>query len=187
MKEKLRKTGRKAVRKGFTLVELLIVVVIIGILSALFFVGVKNFTSSAKSDTVLDAVNKMTKGAKMFLADTEYFPDAVSELWKNDDGSGNTIPNWNGPYLEPPGGDTTLTSYPLFGGTVTGQIVCTEGGAGTGKLEIEFTGDGLAPKLANEVVNKLGSGIATYDQTNNKLTILVTKAEAVSGQHIYCK
>jgi len=173
-------------RKGFTLVELLIVVVVLSILAGMVFVGVKNFTSSAKADAFLDAVNKISKGVKMFATDTEYYPDSVQELWKNDDGSGNPISNWKGPYLEPPGGDVTLTNYPLLGGSVTGQIVCTEGGTGTGKIELEFTGDGLAPKLAKEVVDKLGS-IATFDSTNNKLTILLTKAEAVSGQYIYCK
>jgi len=181
----MRGRTKKLFRKGFTLPELLIVVVVLAILAAIAVTAVKNFSSSAKADAVMDAYNKISKAANMFATDTEYYPDAVAELWKNDDGNGNPIPNWKGPYLTPPGGNTNLTTYPVEG--LQAQIVCTEGGPGTGEVHVEITGDGLAPKLANEVVDKLGSDIASYDSANNKLTLVVTKAEAVSGQHIYCK
>jgi len=174
-------------RKGFTLVELLIVVLVIAIIASIALIGYRNFTSSAKADSVLSVYNKVAKAAKMYSSDTDYYPASVQRFWKNDDGSGNPIPNWKGPYLEPPGGDTTLTNLPVPGiGQLTAQIICTGGGVGTGKVVLEFTGDGLTPKLANEVTAKLGS-IATYDSTNNKLDITITKAEAVEGQHIYCK
>ena len=61
----------RKVRKGFTLVELLIVIVIIGILAAAMLLASSSATDNAEASNVINDLRSMKTAAMMLYADTK--------------------------------------------------------------------------------------------------------------------
>lgn len=84
---------RKSI-SGFTIVELLIVVVIIGILAAIVVVAYNGITNQAKNSKTLSAVNSWAKAIQLYRVETGSFPSSNSCL-----GASSTYPDTgDGPY-----------------------------------------------------------------------------------------
>ena len=66
--------------KGFTLVELLIVVVIIGILAGMMMLSTGSATSKAEATKIVSNLRNMKAAAIMVYADTNTWPTAVASL-----------------------------------------------------------------------------------------------------------
>lgn len=67
-------------RKGFTLVEVLIVVIIIGILAA---IGIPQFAASiekAKGGEARAGLGHIQTGEKVYFAENEYYTNSLSDL-----------------------------------------------------------------------------------------------------------
>lgn len=83
---------------GFTLVELLVVLAIIGMLAGLVGPKVLNALSGAKSDTALVQIRDFEQALEIYMLDTGSFPSSDQGLEalvvKPSDVAG-----WNGPYL----------------------------------------------------------------------------------------
>ncbi len=162
-------------RKGFTLVELLVVLVIVSILSYALWRVYSNHVNNARATEIANEVSKLQTALTLFNSQTGYYPDSIQELWKNDDGSGNPIPGWSGPYIQPT--DPNATSLKSgSGATITVSCDSTNGEA------VVFTN---VPQKVAEIYdekfdnNDLTSGAATYDDKNHVLKIMV-KEGAVS-------
>ena len=65
----------KRIESGFTIVELLVVIVVIGILSAIGVVAFRNIQERAYSARVISAVDSYGKGLKMYHITNGRFPD----------------------------------------------------------------------------------------------------------------
>lgn len=85
-------------RGGFTLLELLIVLAIMGLLMAVVTPQVMNMFSGAKSDTAALQVETITTALNYYQLDTGSYPDmkqGLEGLWKAPDG----VQKWRGPYV----------------------------------------------------------------------------------------
>ena len=63
-------------RKGFTLIELMIVVAILGILAAIAIPAYLDYTKKAKMSEVLNAIDAIAQAAGEYHASVGYFPNA---------------------------------------------------------------------------------------------------------------
>ena len=82
--------------KGFTLVELIIVIVIIGILAAVTVVGYKNQTAKARDSVRLADLDTIKKALELYKHENGKYPANTD----TDDGLG--VPNsWDGGYGPP--------------------------------------------------------------------------------------
>lgn len=66
--------GINRVRSGFTIVELLIVIVVIAVLAAITIVAYNNMTNRATNSSVMAATNQVIKLTKAYLATNSSYP-----------------------------------------------------------------------------------------------------------------
>lgn len=88
----------RSLQSGFTLLELLIVLVIMGLLTAVVAPQVMNMFSGAKSDTAALQVEAITTALNYYRLDTGAYPDmehGLEALVKQP----NEVPRWRGPYV----------------------------------------------------------------------------------------
>src|ERR1043165_1563816 len=67
-------------QRGFTLIELIVVVTIIGILAAVAVVNVKNAQRKAQETALRDDLTQMRKAIDNFYADKQRYPTDLNEL-----------------------------------------------------------------------------------------------------------
>lgn len=99
VKNVLRPTARHAPGQGFTLLELLIVIVIIGLLAA--YVGPRYFAQLGKSErTIAKAqIESLEKALDTYRLDLGRYPSTEEGLTALITKPTN-MPQWNGPYLK---------------------------------------------------------------------------------------
>ena len=67
-------------QKGFTIIELLVVIVIIGVIATIIIVGYSSVASSANDTSIKDDLTKVSDAFKLFKLDNGSFPDTEAEL-----------------------------------------------------------------------------------------------------------
>jgi prepilin-type N-terminal cleavage/methylation domain-containing protein len=72
---RLERTTRMGSRGGFTLIELMIVVAIIGVLAAIAIPAYRDYVNRAKMSEVVTAFDAIAQGATEYHAAMGYFPD----------------------------------------------------------------------------------------------------------------
>jgi general secretion pathway protein G len=95
---------RRKLQRGFTLVELLVVLVILGLLFGLVVPRTIGYLSRAKSDVAKIQVQNLEQALDLFRLDVGRYPTQEEGLRALVARPGNA-PKWNGPYLkggEPP-------------------------------------------------------------------------------------
>ena len=70
-------------QKGFTLIELIVVVTIIGILAAVALVNVRNAQRKAQEAALRDDLHELRKAIDDFYADKQRYPTDLNELVPN--------------------------------------------------------------------------------------------------------
>jgi general secretion pathway protein G len=92
---------RAATAQGFTLVEILVVLVIVGVLVALIAPNVLDRAGEAKVTAARTDVNSLTQALKLYKLDNQRYPSADQglEALVRKPGSGTVPQNWR-PYLD---------------------------------------------------------------------------------------
>lgn len=81
-------------RAGFTLVELMVVIAILGLLSTLVAVSVVSSMGKAKGEKVRADIESVGAACKMYYLDTSVWPESLEDLLQSSE------EGWNGPYIE---------------------------------------------------------------------------------------
>lgn len=81
-------------QRGFTLIEIMVVVVIIGLIAALVAPSVWNKLFTAQKKTAMTQMAQIHAALDLYRLDMNQYPDSIEDLIH---GSGDT---WDGPYLE---------------------------------------------------------------------------------------
>lgn len=84
---------RKHRQRGFTLIEILIVVIIIGLIASLVAPNLIGRYERSKEEIAKAQVEMLSSGVLSFKLDVDRFPKSLDELVKS------TEPKWRGPYL----------------------------------------------------------------------------------------
>ena len=113
----------RLVAHGFTLIELMVVVVIIGVLAALIVPNVLNRAEDARITAARTDVNNLMQALKLYKLDNQRFPSAEQglEALVQKPGSGPQAPNWK-PYLDKLPADPWGRPYQFVNPGVKGEI-----------------------------------------------------------------
>ncbi|MCW3097407.1 MAG: ral secretion pathway protein [Chthonomonadaceae bacterium] len=86
---------RRRARGGFTLIELVVVIVILAILAAVIVPRFFGRTDDAKISSALTTIKSLDDSVALYNADTGSFPPTLDGLISNPQ-----VKGWNGPYLK---------------------------------------------------------------------------------------
>lgn len=92
---KLYRTGNRA-QRGFTLVELLLVLVILALIAGLVLPGIIGKAESAKAKAASSQISRISMSVESFYLDTGITPSSLDELVSEPSG----VNGWNGPYIK---------------------------------------------------------------------------------------
>jgi len=82
-------------QRGFTIIELLIVMAILGMLAVMVAPNLFNQADSARRDAVLSQISSLGSALDAYRLDMGQYPDSLDALVRNNSGRAS----WNGPYL----------------------------------------------------------------------------------------
>lgn len=133
----MEKAGRKRGKSGFTLVELLVVIVVLAVLAAIVLPKFMNSSTRSKESALKSDLKLARNAISMFQADTGKYPNSLADLAESDvtkvkvaGGAAVTASDWHGPYLE------AMMSDPISGSAFTFD-------SATGKVTSSASGNGL--------------------------------------------
>ena len=119
----LRALPRRLVHAGFTLIELMVVLVIIGVLAALIVPNVLDRADDARVTAARTDVNNVMQALKLYKLDNQRYPTSeqgLSALIARPT-AGPPAPNWK-PYLEKLPNDPWGRPYQYLNPGVKGEI-----------------------------------------------------------------
>jgi general secretion pathway protein G len=109
--------------RGFTLIELMVVLVIIGVLAALIVPNVLDRTDDARATAARTDVNNLVQALKLYKLDNQRYPSAEQGLdaLVRKPTTGPIPPNWK-PYLDKLPADPWGRPYQYVNPGVKGEI-----------------------------------------------------------------
>ena len=87
---------RRRMQRGFTLVELLLVLVILALIAGMVLPGIIGKAESAKAKAASSQISRISMSVESFYLDTGNTPSSLDELVNQPSG----VTGWNGPYIK---------------------------------------------------------------------------------------
>jgi len=117
------RTLARATSRGFTLIELMVVLVIIGVLAALIVPNVIGRADDARATAAKTDVNNLMQSLKLYRLDNQRYPTAEQGLQALlvRPGTGPAAPNWK-PYVEKLPNDPWGRPYQYLNPGIKGEI-----------------------------------------------------------------
>ena len=118
-----RRTFARATSRGFTLIELMVVLVIIGVLAALIVPNVIGRADDARATAAKTDVNNLMQSLKLYRLDNQRYPTAEQGLQALlvRPSAGPAAPNWK-PYVEKLPNDPWGRPYQYLNPGIKGEI-----------------------------------------------------------------
>ena len=91
----MQRTHTPMTAAGFTLIEILVVMAIIGMLAVMVAPSIFNQQAGAQRDAALSQISALEAALDTYRLDVGQYPDSLEGLVENDSGRAA----WNGPYL----------------------------------------------------------------------------------------
>jgi general secretion pathway protein G len=115
--------SRRAIQSGFTLIELMVVLVIIGVLAALIVPNVLERADDARATAAKTDVTNLMQALKLYKLDNQRYPTAEQGLQAlvNKPATAPVPPNWK-PYLDKLPSDPWHQPYQYLNPGVRGEI-----------------------------------------------------------------
>ena len=119
----MRNLTRRAAQAGFTLIELMVVLVIIGVLAALIVPNVLDRADDARVTAARTDVNNIMQALKLYKLDNQRYPSTEQGLQAlvARPTTGAVPPNWK-PYLEKLPNDPWGRPYQFLNPGVKGEV-----------------------------------------------------------------
>jgi len=119
----LKKSIRRSIKAGFTLIELMVVLVIIGVLAALIVPNVLDRADDARVMAARTDVNNLMQAIKLYKLDNQRTPTAAQGLQAliAKPTTGPIPPNWK-PYLEKLPNDPWGRPYQYLNPGIKGEV-----------------------------------------------------------------
>jgi general secretion pathway protein G len=91
----MKNTALESKSAGFTLIEILVVMAIIGMLAVMVAPNIFNQQAGAQRDAAMSQISSLETALDTYRLDVGEYPDSLEGLVSNDSGRAS----WNGPYL----------------------------------------------------------------------------------------
>lgn len=98
MCEKIDITKKRSLQAGFTFIEIMMVIAVIGVLAGILLPNIAGYWRQAKRGQAESTLRMLNQGIELYKVDTGVYPNALKDLVTQP--TDERAKRWNGPYIK---------------------------------------------------------------------------------------